>query len=345
MMSKPKFSVAIPTCTEGLWSPVPFSNREVIENLCRRSEELGYHSVWGNDHLITQKYVRDEYDTPPNYFEPLISLAFAAGVTESIKLGTAVTVLPMREPTILAKQVMTLDHFSGGRLILGVGVGAYREEFEAVNPRLAKGANRGEMVSEGIQALQTLFTDRIANFKGKYYEFEDVEMYPKPVQDPLPIWVGGNSRASSIRAGRWGQGWLPAGAMKPKEIRERVDLIYQEAEKVGRGEVKIEIAPQFAVQIGKTAEQASKDYHSSWLFQHLLSLADSSFKDRDLSGLEELDLVGTPDIILEKIAAFSDAGVTHFCGLMFDMSSVEKTFEQMQWFAEEIIPRVRFPRS
>lgn len=339
-MSKPLFSVALPTCTEGLCSPVPFSNREVIERISRRTEELGYHSVWGNDHLSTQKYVRDEWDSPPNYFEPLIALAFAGGVTDRIKLGTSVTVLPMREPTLLAKQVMTLDHFTNGRVLLGVGVGAYREEFEAVLPRVAQGAERGGMVSEGIQALQVLFKEKRASFEGKYYEFHDVEMYPKPVQDPLPIYVGGNSMAATVRAGKWGQGWLPAGAMVPDEIRERVQKIYAEAEKAGRQGVEIDIAPQFVVQIGKTAEEASKKYHESWLYQHLLSLKDSTFKDRDLSILEEHDLVGTPERILEKIEAFTQAGVTHYCSLIFGLNSVAETLEQMEWFAEEIIPRV-----
>src|SRR5438045_2322065 len=117
--------MSIPTCKEGLSLPTPFCSPEQVVRMCIRAEALGYHSVWGNDHITPPKYVRDDYPEPPNFYEPLITLAFAAQATSSLRLGTSVLVLPMREPTYLAKTVATLDAFSGGRLILGVGVGAY----------------------------------------------------------------------------------------------------------------------------------------------------------------------------------------------------------------------------
>jgi len=333
------FSIALPSCTEGLCYPVPFTNLSVIQQVARRTEELGYHSVWPNDHLATQRYVRKQWDQPPNYYDPFICLAFAANVTERIKLGTAITVLPMRDPVVLAKQVMTLDQFTGGRMILGVGVGAYREEFEAVRPDLAQTAHRGNMVTEGIEALRTLFTEHQATFEGEYWSFKELEMYPKPVQTPFPIWVGGNSRAGAQRAGRMAQGWLSA-VMPPDQIRTMVKLIHEEAEAAGRDPEEIEIAPQFIAQVGKTEEEATKTFRESWLYHHLLSLKDSTLKDQDLSKVEEYNLVGTADIILEKIARFRDAGVTHFCALAFSTNTVEEKLEQMQWFAEAVVARV-----
>lgn len=333
-----KFSVALPSCTEGLCYPVPFTSLSVIQRVARRTEELGYHSVWPNDHLGTQKYVRKQWDQPPNYYDPFICLAFAANVTERIKLGTAITVLPMRDPVVLAKQVMTLDQFTNGRMILGVGVGAYREEFEAVRPDLAQTAHRGNMVSEGIAALRTLFTEHQATFEGEYWSFKELEMYPKPVQDPFPIWIGGNSRAGAVRAGQMGQGWLSA-VMPPEQIRQRVAVIHEEAEKAGRNPEEIEIAPQFIAQVGRTEEEAVKSFRESWFYHHLLSLKTSTLKDQDLSKVEEFNLVGTPDIILEKIGRFRDAGVTHFCALAFSTNTVEEKLDQMQWFAEEVMAR------
>lgn len=338
-MAKPTFSTALPSCTEGLCYPIPFTNRSVIEQIASRAEELGYHSLWPNDHLSTQRYVKERFDTPPNYFDPFICLSFAAGVTETIKLGTAITVVPMREPTTLAKTVMSLDNFTDGRVILGVGIGAYREEFEAVAPRLANGgAHRGDMLTEGIQALQTLFTTHPASHKGKYWEFTEVEMYPKPVQNPLPIWVGGNSKEGAVRAGRMGQGWLSA-VMPPEQVKERVSTIHEEAEKAGRDPSEIEIAPQFVAQVGKTDEEASETFRNSQMYHHLMSLKKSTLKDQDLSKVEEFNLIGSPDTILEKIGKFADAGVSHFCALVFSTDTVEETLDQMQWFAEDVIAR------
>lgn len=336
-MAQLTFSVALPSCTEGLCFPIPFTNRAVIEQIARRAEQLDYHSVWPNDHLSTQKYVREGFDSPPNYYDPFICLSFAAGVTSHIKLGTAITVIPMREPTTLAKTVMSLDNFTEGRMILGVGVGAYREEFEAVAPRLADGgAHRGSMLTEGIEALQVLFTQHSASYSGEYWEFKNVEMYPKPVQNPFPIWIGGNSDEGAKRAGRLGTGWL-AAVMPPEQIRKKVAIIHAEAEKAGRDAGQIVIAPQFVAQVGKTDEEAVQTFRNSQMYHHLLSLKKSTLKDQDLSQVEQYNLIGKPDTILEKIARFADAGVTHFCALIFSTNTVEEQLEQMQWFAEEVM--------
>jgi alkanesulfonate monooxygenase SsuD/methylene tetrahydromethanopterin reductase-like flavin-dependent oxidoreductase (luciferase family) len=117
-------------------------------------------------------------------------------------------VLPVRDPVLTAKQATTLDVLSAGRCLVGVGIGAYREEFEALRPDLV-GQNRGAMLDEGIQALQRLFAERRASFRGRFVHFEEVELFPKAVQQPLPLFLGGHNPASIERAVRWGQGWLP----------------------------------------------------------------------------------------------------------------------------------------
>src|SRR5205809_4526568 len=122
-----RFGVAIPNCFEGLILPLPFGNHEQMLELARLSEGLGFHSAWVNDHVTTQRYVRSSFSTPPNYYEPLITLSFMGAETSRIKLGTGVIILPLRHPITLAKQATALDVYSGGRLILGVGLGAYPE--------------------------------------------------------------------------------------------------------------------------------------------------------------------------------------------------------------------------
>ena len=148
-----KISVGLPTGMEGLMYPVPFSTPKDIVDIAVHAERLGYHSVWGNDHMTTQHYVREEFSTPPNYWEPLITYGFIAAATKTLRMGTGMLVLPMRRDIVVtAKQIATLDQFSGGRVEIGIGVGAYREEFEALQPHF--NAHRGNMVDEGLHALR-----------------------------------------------------------------------------------------------------------------------------------------------------------------------------------------------
>jgi len=200
-----KISVGLPTGMEGLMYPVPFSTPKDIVDIAVHAERLGYHSVWGNDHMTPQHYVRAEFSIPPNVWEPLITYGFIAAATKTLRMGTGMLVLPMRRDIVVtAKQIATLDQFSGGRLEIGIGVGAYREEFEALQPHFK--AHRGNMVDEGLQALRQLFTERSASHEGEYYQYRDVEMFPKPLQKQLPLYLGGNNRNAILRAAKAGDG-------------------------------------------------------------------------------------------------------------------------------------------
>jgi len=147
-----KFGVGLPTCTTGMMYPVPFATPQDIVRVAIECEQLGYYEVAGNDHINTQRYVRETFADPPDFFEPLITYAYCAARTSTLHFVTGVIVLPMRHPVLLAKQVATLDQFSGGRIILGVGVGAYREELESAYPEMSS-APRAGLVREGIEAL------------------------------------------------------------------------------------------------------------------------------------------------------------------------------------------------
>jgi probable F420-dependent oxidoreductase len=332
-----EFGIALPNCTEGLCYPTGFTSPEIVVRMAQVAERLGYDSVWCNDHFTTQRYVRERWPEPPNYYEPLITLAAVAAATGRVRLGTCVIVVPLREPVLLAKQVATLDVFSRGRVIFGVGVGAYREEFEATHPRRS-GERRGWVHEEGLQALTRLLTDRRASFAGRYLEFNDVELYPKPVQRPLPMWTSGNTRVAAERAGRWCQGWLPA-VMPPATLARYAAVLRESADRAGRDASGIDIAPQIALCIGRSHEQAVQQFRASWLYHHFLSLRQSTFKDQDLSGVENINLIGTADEIGERLEAFVAAGCTYFPGLILSTSTVEESLDQMQQFAEQVMPR------
>lgn len=331
-----KFSVNLPTCMEGLVLPVPFARPEDFVRLGQACERWGYDSAWGNDHITTQRYVRGRHKDPPNFYECFMTLATVGAHTTHLRLGTSLIVLPMRDPVLLAKQAATLDQVTGGRFILGVGLGAYREEFEAWAPR-QKRARRGEMVDEGMKALELLFTQRMASFEGKYYAFREVEMFPKPAQQPFPIYVGGHNLEMVERAARYGRGWLP-GWRPIEEIRERAAGLKARAAELGRDPREIEIAPQFSVTVGKTSEEAKARYMRSGLVAHRRSLA---YTGRDLSRQVEANLVGSLDLIVEKVGRLRDAGVDHCCALMFPVDSVQEMLDQMHWFAESVMPHFR----
>jgi probable F420-dependent oxidoreductase len=331
-------SAGLPTGMEGLTYPIPFSDPETLIRIAQHAEKLGYHSVWGNDHMTTQHYVREEFPVPPRFWEPLMTYAFIAANTTTLRFGTGILVLPMRrDVVVLAKQIATLDHFSGGRLEIGVGVGAYREEFDALRPE--GGVHRGDMVEEGVQALQLLFNERNATFDGKYYKYRDVEFFPKPKQAHLPIYFGGNNENHLRRVAEGADGWIPAG-MPADKLKTMVTQMKQMTVAAGRDPSKIAVAPQYVVYAGKNHEAAIARYKQSQMNKHLLSLSKSTLKGQANLAMEDINLIGNTDSIVEKAHKLKDAGVTHLLGLYFAANDVQELLDQMQFFAEEITPRI-----
>lgn len=334
-----KFSIGIPTCMEGLMYPIPFMTVDQIIETAIHAEKLGYDSVWGNDHITTQAYVRKEYSNQPNFWEPLIVLSAIAQHTTNLRLGTGVLVPAMRQDiVVLAKQIATLDHLSHGRFILGAGIGAYREEFEALHP--GRKVNRGALLEESLFALRQLFTKENATWEGKSIHYESVDVFPKPLQNPLPFFIGGNNPNSISRAAQLGQGWLGAG-MPVWQMRNAIKYLDEQCLKFGRGLKDVEIAPEFCICLGSTKEKALKKYRESQMYKHLVSLSGTSLKDQvnaDVS-FEEIDLVGTSAEVVEKIRQFEEIGVQHICASLLIAGSAREFEEQMTWFAEEVFPQ------
>jgi probable F420-dependent oxidoreductase len=333
-----RVSAGLPTGMEGLTYPIPFSDPEAVIRIAQHAENLGYHSVWGNDHMTTQHYVRAEFETPPRFWEPLVTYSFVAAETTTLRFGTGILVLPMRRDIVVtAKQLATLDHFSGGRLEIGVGIGAYREEFLALQP----GANmpRGKILDEGIPALQALLNQRVASFDGEYFAYRDVELYPKPKQDHVPFYIGGNNANNLRRTAKWGDGWLPA-AVHLDQMRNDVVTLRELTEAEGRDFSKIEVAPQYIVHIGKTREAALERFGQTQMCAHLTSLRQSTLKGQGDLGHEDINLIGTVDDVVERANLLGEAGVTHLLGLYFAANDLTELLDQMQVFAEEVVPRL-----
>jgi len=196
----------------------PTGEREFMLDIAKAADDAGLHSVWATDHVILPKVHETEYPYKRSttevlfspgvaWLDPVAVMGVVAGATEHVVIGTAVLVLPYRHPIVLANELATLDRLSEGRIILGVGAGWMREEFEAlgVPPR-----ERGERTDEYIRALRTLWlSPEECSFEGRFVRFRDMTLATRPHRPAgPPIFVGGNSPAALRRAGALGDGWL-----------------------------------------------------------------------------------------------------------------------------------------
>jgi probable F420-dependent oxidoreductase len=328
-----RYSVHIPTAASGLAHPVPFADVDEILQIIAVAEQLGYDGVWGNYHVTTQAYVREVWPSPPDYFDTTVVLATAAGRTARIELGTALLIPAFYQVPVLAKLAATLDRVSHGRFKLGVGLGAYREEFEAIWPRASATARRGVWLDEALEALRMLFDDGHATYRGEYVQFVNVDCYPRPVQNPFPLYVGGHNLQAIERAARWGQGWLP-GWQPIDEMSRRIQLLRARTLAYGRPEHSVEVAPQLSVTIDETDFAAERRYWGSGLVRHRQSL---DYTRRDLDQQVAANLIGSPATIRQKVADLEGIGVNHCCALWFSTDTVAEMISQMEWFAGEVM--------
>ena len=231
--------------------------------LAQAAEAAGFDSIWTVEHVVVPDGYQSRYpysstgrmgsgleDFPIP--DPLMWLAFVASATRTLKLGTAILILPQRNPVITAKAVATLDHLAGGgRVLLGVGVGWLAEEFAALGVPFA---DRGPRTDEYIAAMRALWSQECATFQGRFVAFRDVFCRPLPPARRIPIIVGGDTRAAARRAGRLGDGYFPARPA-PAEL---LDEMRRAAEEAGRNPTDIELtvaAPAEPAEIEKLARQ------------------------------------------------------------------------------------------
>ena len=231
----------------------PSATRENLLEFARRMEGLGYDSLWVSDHVVIPRQYESRYPYNPAgrlgwedlpLLEPLSTLLFVAGVTERVRLGTTVLVLPMRNPVLHAKIMATLDHLSGGRVILGAGVGWLKEEFDALDEPFE---HRGARTDEYIAVIKNLWTKDDPSFEGRYYRLGNVACYPKPVQQPHPpIWIGGNTDPALRRAARLGDSWHAAGAT-PEMVESALPKLHEYVRAAGRRPQEVPVTVRFGI--------------------------------------------------------------------------------------------------
>jgi probable F420-dependent oxidoreductase len=265
----------------------PFSRPELFAQLAHEAEEFGFESIWTVEHVIIPQphmpYPGSQDGQMPGgdsvaIPDPLVPLAYAAAITSKIKLATGIVIVPQRHPLYLAKQLATLDVLSKGRVILGIGSGWMKEEFEAVDVDFSK---RGALTDESIQAMRALWSDTPASFHGKLYHFHNVNSLPKPPNKSIPIHVGGHSAAAARRAGKYGDGFFPT-IVQPDKLKGIFAQARAEASKAGRVSSKIEMTAMAAPKLD--AVKAAQDSGA----ERVIFGPPSSNPERLRAGLERI---------------------------------------------------------
>ena len=215
--------------------------------IAKKAEDLGFESIWYAEHPAVPVHSNSPFpstggEIPENYShftDPYIALARASGVTSTIKLGTGITLVPERNPILLAKEIAALDLYSGGRFLFGVGTGWLREETELMGGNFD---HRWSQTREAIEVMKALWTNEVAEFHGEYFDFPPVKSYPKPAQKPHPpVIIGGMARRVLRRVANHADGWMP-NRVTPTEVedsRARLDAMAAEG---GRDPASITIS-------------------------------------------------------------------------------------------------------
>ncbi len=239
-----------------LWLPTasPMTTPELLDAVAEGAEARGIGTIWVGEHVVLFEQYESRYPyaedgripAPPGsgLLEPLVTLTYLASRTSSVRLGTAMLLLPQRNPVYVAKEVSTLDWLSGGRVDLGIGVGWLKEEFDALNVPWER---RGRRTDEYLEVLRTLWVDNPSEYHGDTYDLPACEMYPKPVQQPHPpIHIGGETPAALRRTARLGQGWHTFNR-SPGELATGVAQLDVHLEVAGRSraDLHVTVCPYF----------------------------------------------------------------------------------------------------
>lgn len=338
-MVRPTFGIRLPDSG-------PLASLPNLVTAARAAEERDFDSVWVHDRVIwgleehfsnissgSAEALAQGQD--PLFFESLTSLSYLAGIVQKVRLGVAVLIPPPRNPLVLAKQIAMVDVLSSGRLTLGIGVGLQSTSAKAFAQYGTPFEKRGEIVNEYLEAMNTIWSEPLATYHGKYVHFDDVSIYPKPSQKPRPLTlIGGASKAATTRAAKLGDGWIP-GYLNPKEIEAGVKNLEEVAHTVGRHESSFQIVVNTFASIDESSQAAWKNAELT-VAKKLDAFQRKELFDETGSRF----LIGSPSEMRKKIDAFLSAGVTQF-ELLFIYSSMNRLVEMLDTFEKTILTSYR----
>lgn len=291
-------------------------------SITRQAEARGFHSVTISDHVVVPQETTHNYPYHPegrfpvadayDYYEPLATLAFLAGATERIRIGTSVLILSYRNPVVTAKVCATADALSGGRVFLGVGTGWWEAEYRALGIP-GHFAERGPRTDEYMRIFRNLWTEERPAFSGDYHQYSNIDCSPKPVQKGgIPLLVGGHTRRALRRTAELGDGWHPIGlrppaGLAPAELREKRDELDRMCEARDRDPAEVSTVFRCPIRPG---------------------------------GGRDGPMTGEPDRIAEDVAAYAAAGVQEIVWDVF-CSAITEFRDTVDRIAEDVVPAVR----
>jgi probable F420-dependent oxidoreductase len=328
MPSKLKFGLLLPHFCE-------HASIELCLEGSRRAERYGFHSLWVRDHLVFEPHGIE--GTNNTHIEGLLMLSAVAAATSNIRLGTSMTICH-RHPIHLAQSFAALRAISGGRIIMGIGLGGFAHEFAAAG--LPTGiAERAELVRSNVEVCRRLWAGERVTFKSEYLDFADVELKPTPLK-PIPIWYGGGTSAACRRAVEYCDGWMPARTTLPT-FEKLIQYIRGLCENVGKPMISAAVMPFTSVAPNRAAALAPVNIDAliaeANKFPTWVKPASGRFCSLD--DIRGLILAGTPSDIMREMRAYAEAGADH---IVFDLRfRFGDWLEQIDLLGTEVLPALQ----
>ena len=287
----------------------PFKSGQAFFRWVDLCEDAGIDSIWQSDRLVSRE----------PYLESLSTMAALAGATERMRFGMSAVVATLRDPLLLAKQCASIDFLSDGRLLPVFGVGAEKApEWSATGqtPR-----RRGRRADEILEIVRRLWTEDSVDFDGEFFQYKGAQIAPRPIQNPLPLWIGGSSAAAIERTARIGTGWL-AGIQTPEEVQPVVEAIRSASLKKGRPIPEDHYGATFAYRFGTNEDP----------------IVSALNRKRGASARPGFLVVGSDQDILDRISAYREAGISKFVLIPIAQGD-EDLLEQTRRLIGEILPQ------
>lgn len=339
-----RFGIAVPNSG-------PLASRKAIRETAEKAEELEFDFVWVHDHI---SYGRDwlghrasglseqiSPETEPYLFESISTLNFLAGFTERIQLGTSVLVLPLRNPLVLGRQLITLQALSNGRVVLGIGNGDYPAEFKVMGVPYE---GRGAITEEYLEVLRKILCGGSVSYHGKFLSFDDAQFYPKV--KPPSILIGGgviavpepgdDQLAMPVmrRIARLADGWMPVGS--PKIIERGVKMIKQLSRDCGRENVDFEVALSAFFHLADSDQEALKKTARSIEFAEQVGNIIAKYGTWTPRKIFERSLIGSANTLIKLIEDYEKSGVTAF-KLLALTPDIDSSLRMMEKFSNNVV--------
>ncbi|MHB8566357.1 MAG: LLM class flavin-dependent oxidoreductase [Nitrososphaerales archaeon] len=324
----------------------PHGGVSEILSTALHAEEMDFDSVWSYDlqlsggaayrqHVVCGSIEDIDPKKPPVFYEPLTTLAYIAAKTTRISIGTGVVILPLANPFTVAKQAANLDVLSGGRFILGVGIGSKspysKMAFDSFNVPFEE---RGNIHDEYLRAIISLWKEPRTNISGRFVKLKDVELYPKPTRPR--IWVAARGGPGFKRVAELGDGWFPAN-FAAKEIASGITRVREEREEIGRGG-NFDVASMNYICLAR--DKASAIEQSK---QTLMPRVEggSYGRARNVNDAYDRCFLGNAKDIAAQLEEYARAGVTHNVFTVLFKGNIERLYADMKLMATEIFPSFR----